>query len=202
VAVANAGTIPDRGLFGVFLVGATAGSGRVGELDEEMVFESRVGETFLLGASTWRIEEITHDRVLVSPAPGEPGKMPFWKGDQAGRPRELGFAIGKLARELREVPAPVAIDRLMRLHDLDRVAADNLLQYLADQVAATGSVPDDRACLAPPTGRRESMNWHDRCQLNTEAVVRSRRARRSAPTLALRSGAMADACPPDRTQLR
>ena len=91
VAVANAGTIPDRGLYGVFLAGAKPGTGRVGELDEEMVFESRVGETFLLGASTWRIEEITHDRVPVSPAPGEPGKMPFWKGDPAGRPRELGL---------------------------------------------------------------------------------------------------------------
>jgi hypothetical protein len=133
LAVTNAGTIPDRGLFGVFLVD---GSGRVGELDEEMVFESRVGETFLLGASTWRIEEITHDRVVVSPAPGEPGKMPFWKGDSAGRPRELGLAIGKLARELREMPPPAALDRLERQHDLDRTAGENLLQYLADQSAA------------------------------------------------------------------
>src|SRR4029077_11081151 len=89
VAVINGGTIPDRGLYGVFLVGAGPGAARVGELDEEMVFESRPGETFVLGASSWRIEEITHDRVLVSPAPGEPGKMPFWKGDRAGRPMEL-----------------------------------------------------------------------------------------------------------------
>ena len=86
MAVINGGTIPDRGLYGVFLVGAGPGAARVGELDEEMVFESRPGETFVLGASSWRIEEITHDRVLVSPAPGEPGKMPFWKGDRAGRP--------------------------------------------------------------------------------------------------------------------
>ena len=174
VAVANAGTIPDRGLYGVFLVGAKAGMGRVGELDEEMVFESRVGETFLLGASTWRIEEITHDRVLVSPAPGEPGKMPFWKGDQAGRPRELGLAIGRLARELGEVPAAAAIDRLIRTHDLDRVAAENLLRYLADQVAATGAVPDDRTivvercrdelgdwrvCVLSPLGGKVLIPW-------------------------------------------
>ena len=174
VAVANAGTIPDRGLYGVFLVGAKVGMGRVGELDEEMVFESRVGETFLLGASTWRIEEITHDRVLVSPAPGEPGKMPFWKGDQAGRPRELGLAIGRLARELGEVPAAAAIDRLIRTHDLDRVAAENLLQYLADQAAATGAVPDDRTivvercrdelgdwrvCVLSPLGGKVLIPW-------------------------------------------
>ncbi len=174
VAIANAGTIPDRGLYGVFLVGARPGSGRVGELDEEMVFESRVGETFLLGASTWRIEDITHDRVLVSPAPGEPGKMPFWKGDPAGRPRELGFAIGRLTRELREVPAPAAIDRLMRAHDLDRGAAENLLQYLAEQVAATGAVPDDRTivvercrdelgdwrvCVLSPLGGKVLIPW-------------------------------------------
>ena len=100
VAVINGGTIPDRGLYGVFLVGERGPGARVGELDEEMVFESRTGETFLLGASTWRIEEITHDRVLVSPAPGEPGKMPFWKADAAGRPLELGRHIGELIRTL------------------------------------------------------------------------------------------------------
>ena len=85
-----------------------------------MVFETQVGETFTLGASTWRIEEITHDRVLVTPAPGEPGKMPFWHGDQAGRPVELGYAIGGLVRELRGVSRSAAIDRLVRQHDLDR----------------------------------------------------------------------------------
>jgi ATP-dependent Lhr-like helicase len=94
VAIANAGTIPDRGLYGVFLSGAEKDKARVGELDEEMVFEARAGETFLLGASTWRIDQITHDRVLVTPAPGEPGKMPFWKGEGPGRPVELGMAIG------------------------------------------------------------------------------------------------------------
>src|SRR5436190_5369461 len=106
VAIANGGTIPDRGLYGVFLIGSdpsrpsAPGSARVGELDEEMVFETRVGETFVLGASSWRIAEITHDRVLVSPAPGEPGKMPFWKGDRGGRPLELGLAIGRLMHDL------------------------------------------------------------------------------------------------------
>src|SRR5205085_6570012 len=139
-AIANGGTIPDRGLYGVFLVGAGPGAGRVGELDEEMVFESRVGETFVLGASSWRIEEITHDRVLVSPAPGQPGKMPFWKGDRAGRPIELGLAIGRLTRELRRLPRGEAVARLIRDHDLDRGAADSLLRYLDDQMTAARAV--------------------------------------------------------------
>src|SRR5437899_1181534 len=145
VAIANGGTIPDRGLYGVFLVGDRGPSAhpspgarrRVGELDEEMVFESRVGEIFVLGASSWRIEEITPDRVLVSPAPGAPGKMPFWKGDRAGRPLELGLAIGHLMRDLLRLPPATAIDRLTRKHDLDASAAENLLQYLRDQITAT-----------------------------------------------------------------
>ena len=172
VAIANAGTIPDRGLYGVFLAGADRPV-RVGELDEEMVFESQVGETFTLGASTWRIEEITHDRVLVTPAPGEPGKMPFWHGDQAGRPVELGFAIGKLVRELRGLPRATAVDRLVRQHDLDATAAENMLRYLDDQAAA-GAVPDDRTiviercldelgdwrlCLLSPLGSRIHAPW-------------------------------------------
>jgi ATP-dependent Lhr-like helicase len=172
VAIANAGTIPDRGLYGVFLAGADRPV-RVGELDEEMVFETQVGETFTLGASTWRIEEITHDRVLVSPAPGEPGKMPFWHGDQAGRPVELGYAIGKLVRELRAVPRAAAIDRLVRLHDLETAAAENVLRYLDDQAAA-GAIPDDRTiviercldelgdwrvCLLSPLGSRIHAPW-------------------------------------------
>ena len=142
VAIANGGTIPDRGLFGVFLIGAGPGAARVGELDEEMVFESRAGETFVLGASSWRIEEITHDRVLVSPAPGEPGKMPFWKGDRAGRPLELGLAIGRLVHDLLRLPPAAAVDRLTREHDLDTRAAENLLEYLRDQLAAARAVPD------------------------------------------------------------
>ena len=108
---------------GVFLAGATRGS-RVGELDEEMVFESRVGDTIILGASTWRIDEITHDRVLVSPAPGEPGKMPFWHGDTAGRPAEFGQKIGAMTRELAQLPRPVALTRLIEDHSLDGNAAD------------------------------------------------------------------------------
>ncbi len=151
VAIANAGTIPDRGLYGVFLLGADRDRARVGELDEEMVFESRVGETFLLGASTWRIEQITHDRVVVSPAPGEPGKMPFWRAEGAGRPIELGFAIGKLVRELRHQRPEVAQHRLEREHGLDTLAAQNLLQYLDDQQRAVDAVPDDKTLLVERT---------------------------------------------------
>jgi ATP-dependent helicase Lhr and Lhr-like helicase len=147
VAVINGGTIPDRGLYGVFLLGERGPGARVGELDEEMVFESRVGETFLLGASTWRIEELTHDRVLVTPAPGQPGKMPFWKADAAGRPLELGTYIGQMVRTLRHLPPASAIQRLVEHHDLDPGAAENLMRYLADQAAAAGTVPDDRTIL-------------------------------------------------------
>jgi ATP-dependent Lhr-like helicase len=147
VAVINGGTIPDRGLYGVFLLGERGPGARVGELDEEMVFESRVGETFLLGASTWRIEELTHDRVLVTPAPGEPGKMPFWKADAAGRPLELGSYIGEMVRTLRQLPPASAVQRLVEHHDLDARAAENLMRYLADQAAAAGVVPDDRTIL-------------------------------------------------------
>jgi ATP-dependent Lhr-like helicase len=148
IAITSGGTIPDRGLYGVFLAGADkAQSARVGELDEEMVFESRVGETFLLGASTWRIEEITHDRVLVTPAPGQPGKMPFWKADAAQRSVPFGEEIGRLVREIREMKPAAAVNKLTKSHDLDRAAADNFLQYLRDQEDATGAVPDDRTIL-------------------------------------------------------
>jgi ATP-dependent Lhr-like helicase len=174
VAVSNGGTIPDRGLYGVFLVGAGPGAARVGELDEEMVFESRVGETFVLGASSWRIEEITHDRVLVSPAPGEPGKMPFWKGDRAGRPLELGLAIGRLTHDMLRLSPAAAIERLTREHDLDARAAENLLQYLRDQMQAARAVPDAatvviervrdelgdwRVCVLSPRGGRIHAPW-------------------------------------------
>jgi ATP-dependent Lhr-like helicase len=158
IAILNGGTIPDRGLYGVFLSGTQAKPIRVGELDEEMVFEARTGETFVLGASTWRIDEITHDRVLVSPAPGEPGKMPFWHGDRPGRPIEFGRRIGALMRELREMPRSVAIAKLTREHDLDPVAAENVLRYLADQELATGQVPDDRTVVIERV-RDELGDW-------------------------------------------
>lgn len=157
MAVLNGGTIPNRGTYGVFLVGADKGGARVGELDEEMVFESRRGDTFLLGASTWRVEEITHDRVLVSPAPGEPGKMPFWHGDAAGRPMEFGETIGKLVRELRSAPPGSAIRTLME-HDLDRQAAENLLRYISEQAVATERVPDDRTIVIERV-RDELGDW-------------------------------------------
>jgi ATP-dependent Lhr-like helicase len=174
LAILNAGTIPDRGLYGVFLAHSEGKAVRVGELDEEMVFESHPGETFILGASTWRIDEITHDRVLVTPAPGEPGKMPFWKGDGPGRPLEFGRRIGALVRELRGLPKAAALTRLVAEHDLDPGAAENLMQFLADQEDATGSVPDDRTvviercrdelgdwrvCVLTPFGSRIHIPW-------------------------------------------
>jgi ATP-dependent Lhr-like helicase len=155
LAVTNGGTIPDRGLFGVFLVGEK--SSRVGELDEEMVYESRVGDVFVLGASSWRIEDITPDRVLVSPAPGRPGKLPFWHGDTAGRPAELGRALGAFSRELTALPAEEARDRV-RAAGLDEWAAGNLVAYLGEQREATGYVPDDRT-LVVERFRDELGDW-------------------------------------------
>ncbi len=149
VAITSGGTIPDRGLFGVFLPGDDAGRGgrRVGELDEEMVYESRVGETFLLGASTWRIEEIRPDRVIVTPAPGEPGKMPFWHGDAVGRPIELGRAIGAFLREIEPMKPSEAVARLRDAHAMDELAAKNLVAYLGDQREVTGVLPTDRTIV-------------------------------------------------------
>ena len=146
LAISNGGTIPDRGLYGVFLASSDKPV-RVGELDEEMVYESREGDVFLLGASSWRIEEITHDRVLVTPAPGEPGKMPFWHGDRPGRPLEFGRAIGALTRELSSMPRGAALSKLEGHHALDPRAAENLLRYLGDQAEATGRLPTDRAIV-------------------------------------------------------
>ncbi|MCC6553593.1 MAG: DEAD/DEAH box helicase, partial [Polyangiaceae bacterium] len=176
LAVTSGGTIPDRGLYGVFLVDAEAEgrSRRVGELDEEMVFESRVGDVFVLGASSWRIEEIQHDRVLVRPAPGEPGKMPFWHGDRPGRPLELGRAIGELSRRIAGAPPDEARRVLEEEHLLDARAAGNLIAYVRDQAQATGEVPSDRAivversidemgdprvCLLSPLGARVHAPW-------------------------------------------
>jgi ATP-dependent helicase Lhr and Lhr-like helicase len=179
VAVANAGTIPDRGLYGVFLATGEGKQRRVGELDEEMVFESREGDVFVLGASSWRIEEITQEKVMVSPAPGVPGKMPFWHGDRPGRPLEFGMHVGRLSRELARAPKAKALSRLLA-DGLDQRAANNLVQYLHDQAEATGEVPSDetvvveryldevgdwRVCVLTPFGARIHAPW-------TTAVVR------------------------------
>ncbi|WP_209723257.1 ATP-dependent helicase [Marmoricola sp. OAE513] len=162
LAVTSGGTIPDRGLFGVFLVGAAEssggrGGGRVGELDEEMVYESRVGDVFTLGTSTWRIEDITHDRVLVSPAPGQPGRLPFWTGDALGRPAELGEAVGAFTRDLAALPPKEAIARA-RDAGLDAWAADNLVTLLTEQREATNVVPHDRQ-LVVERFRDELGDW-------------------------------------------
>ena len=155
LAVTSGGTIPDRGLFGVFLVGEKAS--RVGELDEEMVYESRVGDVFTLGSSSWRIEDITHDRVLVSPAPGLPGKLPFWKGDAPGRPIELGRALGAFLREVGRL-APAEAQARLTAAGLDEWAAANLLSYLTEQREATGHLPDDRT-LVVERFRDELGDW-------------------------------------------
>ena len=164
LAVTNAGTIPDRGLFGVFI---SDGGGRVGELDEEMVYDARAGQVIVLGASSWRIDEITRDRVLVSPAPGVPGAVPFWKGEGVGRPYELGEAIGRFSRE-------VLAKRDPQIPDLDDRAAWNLLEFLREQERATGIVPSDRTvvverfrdeigdwriCILTPFGGRVHAPW-------------------------------------------
>ncbi|HZD86595.1 MAG TPA: DEAD/DEAH box helicase, partial [Gaiellaceae bacterium] len=164
LAVTNAGTIPDRGLFGVFVVD---GGGRVGELDEEMVYEARAGQVIMLGASSWRIEEITRDRVLVSPAPGVPGAVPFWKGEGVGRPYELGEAIGRFSRELLSQREP-------HVDGLDARAEANLIAFLREQERYTGVVPSDRAvvverfrdeigdwrvCILTPFGARVHAPW-------------------------------------------
>jgi len=192
VAVTSGGTIPDRGLFPVFLSDDASGSDgpvkargrgggrRVGELDEEMVYEARTGEVVLLGASAWRIDAIEHDRVLVTPAPGESGKVPFWKGDGVGRPVELGRALGAFTREISEQAGAKrggrkkAIKRLRDLHDLDEMAAENVLSYLDEEREVTGALPTDttvvlqrfrdelgdwRICLLTPFGARVHAPW-------------------------------------------
>ncbi|HEX5936606.1 MAG TPA: DEAD/DEAH box helicase [Actinomycetota bacterium] len=170
IAITSGGTIPDRGLYAVFL----ADGPRVGELDEEMVYESRRGDVIVLGASSWRIEDITRDRVIVSPAPGEPGRMPFWHGDKPGRPIELGRAVGAFTRTLRGARRDAALERLRREVGLDELAARNLVAYLEDQMEATGAIPDDRTvvverfrdeigdwrmCVLSPFGSRVHTPW-------------------------------------------
>jgi ATP-dependent helicase Lhr and Lhr-like helicase len=166
LAIANAGTIPDRGLYAVTLPDGR----RVGELDEEMVYEARPGQVFLLGASSWRIEEIGRDRVIVTPAPGVPGAVPFWKGDGIGRPKELGQAIGAFARWAVDQD----VELLVRDYDLDERSARNLLEYLREQQAATHVLPSDRTivlerfrdeigdwrlCVLSPYGGRVHAAW-------------------------------------------
>ena len=207
VAVISGGTIPDRGLFGVYLADAEvdqaagpgtkarqarAGGRRVGELDEEMVYEAREGEVILLGASAWRIEQITHDRVLVTPAPGEQGKVPFWKGEGPGRPIELGRALGEFTRTFGEEATSGSVKRrdaahkkLRDEHMLDELAARNLLDYLAEEQSVTGALPSDRTivmerfrdelgdwriCLLTPFGARVHAPW----ALAIEARLRDR----------------------------
>ena len=157
LAVTSGGTIPDRGLYAVFLATGEGPGRRVGELDEEMVYESRVGDTFTLGTSTWRIEDITHDRVLVTPAPGLPGRLPFWTGDAQGRPAELGAAVGAFVREVSALPRERAAERVGAA-GLDAWATDNLLGYLDEQKAATGRVPDDRTIVVEQF-RDELGDW-------------------------------------------
>ncbi|WP_104088853.1 ATP-dependent helicase [Cryobacterium sp. N19] len=158
LAVTSGGTIPDRGLFGVFMVGGEQITGkRVGELDEEMVYESRVGDVFALGTTSWRIQEITHDRVLVVPAFGQPGRLPFWKGDGLGRPAELGQAIGAFVREVGSLPADAARERCA-VGGLDQRAISNLLAFLGEQSGATGQLPTDRT-LVVERFRDELGDW-------------------------------------------
>ncbi|MDY6049287.1 MAG: ATP-dependent helicase [Corynebacterium sp.] len=147
IAVTSGGTIPDRGMFGVFLLGGEGQPRRVGELDEEMVYESRVGDVFTLGASSWRIEDITRDQVIVSPAPGHTGRLPFWNGGVASRPAELGAAIGAFSREITAGADSAAGQVRLEAIGLDRRAVTNLQGYLAEQAAAVGLVPDEKTLL-------------------------------------------------------
>jgi len=156
LAVTSGGTIPDRGLFGVFVAGETRNA-RVGELDEEMVYESRVNDVFTLGTTSWRIVEITHDRVNVLPAFGQPGRVPFWTGDGLGRPAELGEALGKFTREIAAAQPETAHHRL-REAGLDDSARTNLLAHLDEQRAATGALPTD-VTLTVERGRDEVGDW-------------------------------------------
>jgi ATP-dependent helicase Lhr and Lhr-like helicase len=190
LAVTSGGTIPDRGLFGVFLVGEGNASGRhtpgrrVGELDEEMVYETRVGDVFTLGTTSWRVEQITHDQVLVSPAPGSPGRLPFWKGDSPARPVELGVAFGGFVREIGSLPPAQAHERLGD-SGLDEFARNNLVSYLDEQQRATGALPTDttvvferfrdelgdwRVCVHCPLGSGVLTPW----ALAVEAAARER----------------------------
>ena len=194
LAVTSGGTIPDRGLFGVFLAGAERAA-RVGELDEEMVYESRVGDVFLLGSTSWRIEDITPDRVLVSPAPGAPARMPFWKGDQLGRPVELGRAIGSRLRALVRQDDETATAAL-RSGGLDDWAASNLIAYLREQREATRALPDDRTVVVERF-RDELGDWRLAVHCVLGAKVNGPWALAVARRLAERYGVDAQVMPSD-----
>ncbi|PRZ18562.1 DNA glycosylase AlkZ-like family protein [Nesterenkonia sandarakina] len=163
IAVTSGGTIPDRGLFGVYLAGgedsgsARSGGRRVGELDEEMVYESRVGDVFALGATSWRIQEITFDRVLVVPAFGQPASLPFWRGDGFGRPAELGRALGRFTREVHAGAAEPTAERLTAL-GMDTWAQENLLRYFTEQQDAAGVLPSDTTLVVEQT-KDELGDW-------------------------------------------
>lgn len=162
LAVTSGGTIPDRGLFPVYLVSGDEERGpkRVGELDEEMVYESRAGEVITLGASSWRIEEITHDAVRVSPAPGQPARLPFWHGDRMGRPYALGVQMGAFTRALSSLDATDSAAARQQLEQLglDTWAVDNLLAYLREQRESTGAVPSDTRMIVE-RHRDELGDW-------------------------------------------
>ena len=171
LAILNGGTIPDRGLYRVHL--GEKGP-RLGELDEEMVYECREGDCIILGASTWRIDEITRDRVNVSPAPGQPGRLPFWRGERPGRPIELGRALGAFLRRLQDLDTEACREAILTETPLDELAANNLVDYLMEQREQTGLLPTDtnivvekfrdelgdwRVCLLTPFGSRVHAPW-------------------------------------------
>ncbi len=144
LAVTNPGTIPDRGLYTVTL----PEGGKVGELDEEMVYERRPGDVFVLGSTSWKITEITHDRVVVAPAPAQAAAhMPFWHGDGPGRPLELGRAVGAFVRQIARLDPAAARETLQERYRLDPWAAANLASFLEEERTVTGTLPTDRAIV-------------------------------------------------------
>ncbi len=181
LSLISGGTIPNRGTYGMFL---GEGGPRVGELDEEMVHETLPGQNIMLGASTWRVEHITRDRVIVSPAPGEPGRLPFWRGEGPGRPIELGQAMGRFTREVGARTREEAEPWLQQEYGLDALAAKNLVDYVHEQREATGVLPTDRAitierfrdelgdwrvCILSPLGARVHAPWALALQTRLEA---------------------------------
>jgi ATP-dependent Lhr-like helicase len=140
VATISGGTIPDRGLYTVNLADKT----RLGELDEEFVHESRVGDAFQLGSSTWRIRAIEHDRVIVVPAPGAPARMPFWHGEFMARAPHLTRRVGALRRQLDEARTLDDLAEIQTRYHADEATTRSLVEYVQSQRASTRHVPDDR----------------------------------------------------------